>query len=267
MIRKSIIKRKLAAGENILTTKLSFNDANLVEMVAMMGFDAIWLCNEYRPINPTVIEDMVRATRMGGADSIIRVGRTCHDVIPHVLSMGANGIMFPRIHTAKQAKKIIDRVKYPPQGKRDFEHIGADADFGLMPARDYIQESNDESVVILQIEDHQGMKNLDEIAEVEGIDILFFGPGDFSLDYGIPCQPKHPKVIQAIDRVVEVCEQNGLACATPAIDPEHAKFLLDRGVRMLADGSDWGMVVNGFRKVRETYREIGFNFRNERETS
>ena len=266
MIRKSIIKRKLAAGENVLTTKLSFNDSNLVEMVSMMGFDAIWLCNEYRPINPTTLEDMVRAVRTGGADSIVRIGRTCHDIIPLVLSMGANGIMVPRVQTAKHAKRVIDRIKFPPQGKRDFEHIGSDADLGLMPPPQYLQESNDESLVVLQIEDKKGMKNLDEIAAVEGIDILFFGPGDFSLDYGIPCQPKHPKVIQAIDRVVKACEENGLACATPAIDPEHGKLLLDHGVRMLADGSDWGLLVRGFRQIRETYRDIGFQFREERET-
>ncbi|MGD9127981.1 MAG: aldolase/citrate lyase family protein [Planctomycetia bacterium] len=265
MIRKSIIKQKLAAGENVLATKIGFNDANLVEMVSMMGFDAIWLCNEYRPINPTTLEDMVRAARTGGADSIVRIGRNCHDIVPLVLSMGANGIMVPRVQTAKQAKKVIDRIKFPPQGKRDFEHIGADADLGLMPSLDFLRESNDQSVVILQIEDKKGMKNLDEIAEVEGIDVLFFGPGDFSLDYGIPCQPKHSKVIKAIDRVVKACEENGLACATPAIDSEHGKFLLDRGVRMLADGSDWGLLVKGFRNIRETYRDIGFRFREERE--
>ena len=265
MKRKSIIKRKLAAGENILTTKIGFNDSNLVEMVSMMGFDAVWLCNEYRPIDQSMLEDMVRAARAGGADSIVRIGRTCHDIIPLVLGMGANGIMVPRIHTAKQAKRIVDRIKFPPQGKRDFEHVGADADLGLMPPLEFLQESNDESVVILQIEDRKGMKNLDEIAAVEGIDILFFGPGDFSLDHGIPCQPKHPKVIQAIDQVVKACEANGIACATPAIDPEHAKFLLDRGVRMLADGADWGILVNGFRQVRNVYGEIGFTFRQERE--
>lgn len=264
MFRKSIVKQKLAAGEKVFATKIGFNDPNLVEMVALMGFDAIWLCNEYRPINPSTLEEMVRAARAGGADSIVRIGRNCHDIIPHVLSMGANGIMVPRIQTAKQAKKVIDRIKFPPQGKRDFEHIGGDADFGLMPALDYLRESNDESIVILQIEDRKGMKNLDEIAAVEGIDVLFFGPGDYTLDLGIPCQPKHPKVLHAIEQVVQVCEECGIACATPAINPEHAKVLLDLGVRMLADGSDWSVLVNGLRQIRNTYREIGFDFREER---
>ena len=263
MIRKSIIKKKLAAGENVFTTKLSFNDTNLIEMVAMMGFDAVWLCNEYRPINPATLEEMVRSTRAGGADSIVRIGRNCHDIIPHVLNMGANGIMVPRIHTAEQAQDIIDRIKYPPIGKRDFEYIGVDGNYGLTSHVEYLQESNDESVVILQIEDHEGMANLEAIAAIEGIDILFFGPGDYSLDLGIPLQVKHPKIIHAIDRTVKACQENGIACGTMAVDPEHAKLLLDHGVRLLADGSDWRILLDGFRKVRETYSDIGFSFREE----
>ena len=265
MIRKSIIKQKLAAGENIFTTKISFNDTNLVEMISMMGFDAVWLCNEYRPINPATLEEMVRSARSGGADSIVRIGRNCHDIIPHVLNMGANGIMIPRVHTAEQAQEIIDRIKYPPIGKRDFEYIGADGDFGLTSHIEYLQESNDESVVILQIEDREGLKNVDEIAEVEGIDVLFFGPGDYSLDLGIPLQVKHPKVMHAIDRTVKACEANGIVCGTVSCDPEHGKLLLDHGVRLLASGSDWGLLRNGFRQVQETYRNLGFRFREERQ--
>lgn len=260
-MQKSIVKRKLADGGLVLVPKVCFMDPNIVEMLGLLGFDSVWICNEYKAIDPTTLENMVRAGRAAGIECVIRTGVNSCDDFARFLAMGANGLMIPHVQTAKKARQIIRRVKYPPLGERELENINADADYGLMPLEDYLNAANRETLIVLQIEDMKSLKRVDEIAEVEGVDVLFVGPGDLALSLGVPGQYKHPKVIKAVRRVVKACEANGLVCGTPAINPEHCKFLIDQGVRYLTDGSDWRVLLGGFQQSKKDYAKLGFSFR------
>ena len=260
-MQKSIVKRKLADGRLVLVPKVCFMDPNIVEMLGRLGFDSVWICNEYKAIDPTTLENMVRAGRAAGIECVIRTGVNSGDDFSRFLSMGANGLMIPHVKTAKQARRIVCRVKYPPLGKRELENINADGDYGLLPLDDYLKAANRETLIVLQIEDMKSVKWVDEIAEVKGVDVLFVGPGDLALSLGVPGECSHPKVIKAIRRVVKACEANALVCGTPAINPEHCRFLIDQGVRYLTDGSDWRVLLAGFQQSKKDYAKLGFLFR------
>ena len=263
-MQKSIVKQKLADGRYVLVPKVCFMDPNIVEIVGLLGFDCVWICNEYKAIDPSTLENMVRAGRASGIECVIRTGANSFDDFPRLLSMGANGLMIPHVQSAEFARRAIERIKYPPLGRRELENVNADADFGLMPLDEYLRAANDETLVVVQIEDPEAAAQADAIAEVPGVDVLFVGPADLALSLGLPGECRHPKVLDVIRRVVRACEASGKVCGTPALEPEHCRLLIDEGVRYLTDSSDWRMLVTGFRSRRDAYADLGFTFRPER---
>jgi 4-hydroxy-2-oxoheptanedioate aldolase len=263
-MQTSIVKKKLAEGKPVLVPKACYADPTIIEMLGLLGFDSVWLCNEYRALCSSTLEHLVRAGRAAGIECIVRTGMNSFDDLARFLGMGANGIMVPHVRTAEQAQRAVERIKYPPIGRREFENIHADADFGLMPLEEYLRTANEQTLVVVQLEDREALDNADEIAQVEGIDVLFVGPGDLALALGVPGQCKHPEVVRAIRSVVAACQARGRVCGTPALDPDHCRFLFDEGVRYFTDSSDWRLLLAGFRQVKEAFGPIGFTFRPER---
>lgn len=263
-MQTSIVKKKLAEGKPVLVPKVCYLDPNIVEMLGLLGFDSVWLCTEYRAIDPSMLENLVRAGRAAGIECVVRTGMNGLDDLARFLSMGANGIMVPHVRTVEQARRAVERIKYPPIGRRELENIYADADFGLMPLDEYLKAANQQTLVVIQLEDMQAIEQADEIAQVEGVDVLFIGPSDLALALGVPGQHKHPEVIRAIRSVVKVCQAKGLVCGTPALDPNHCRFLIDEGVRYFTDGSDWRLLLQGFRQSKDIFGPLGFTFQPER---
>lgn len=259
-MKESVIKRKLRQSELVLVPKVCFVDPNIVEMLGRMGFDGIWICTEYKAIDPSAMDNMVRACRGTGPDCVVRTGTNSIDDLPRFLSMGINGLMIPHVEDPESIRRVIDRIKFPPLGHRELENVNADADFGLMPLEDYLRSANDETFVMAQVESIEAIDRAEEIASIEGVDILFVGPGDLSLSMGIPGQVKNPRIVEAIKRVVQACQANGKVCGTPAITPEHCRMLIDEGVGFFSDGSDWRALLLTFQENIEKYGKLGFSF-------
>ncbi|HLA85620.1 MAG TPA: aldolase/citrate lyase family protein [Thermoguttaceae bacterium] len=263
-MQKSLVKEKLRRGEPTMAFGIRFLDPNLVEMLGFLGFDAVWICNEYKGINPLAMEHLVRAARAAGMEALVRTGVGSRDDIVRFLSVGANALMVPHVRSADDAREIVRRAKYPPLGHRELETVNADANFGLMGLTDYLKAANDESLLVVQLEDAAAIDRADEIAAVPGIDVLFVGPADLSLSLGMPGEPDHPQVVDLIGRVVRACEANGVFCGTPALRPEHCRRLMDLGVRYFTHGSDWSLLLKGMRGAKDAFGELGFTFREER---
>ena len=260
-MQKSLVKEKLQRGEHTLAFGIRFMDPNIVEMLGLLGFDSVWLCNEYKGIDPTVLEHMVRAARAAGMETVARSGATSRDDLVRFLNLGINGLMVPHVQTAEDAQAIVQRAKYPPLGHRELETVNADANFGLMGLPDYLKAANDETLIVVQLEDAQAIERADEIASIEGIDVLFIGPADLSLSMGLPGKPDHPKIVELIGQVARVCERHHVHCGTPALRPEHCEKLIDLGVRYFTHGSDWSFMVNGLKQARDSFGRLGFTFR------
>ncbi|HBO42541.1 MAG TPA: hypothetical protein DD670_01120 [Planctomycetaceae bacterium] len=263
-MQTSIVKKKLAEGKPVLVPKVCYLDPGIVEMLGLLGFDSVWLCNEYRAIDSSKMEHLVRAGRAAHIECVVRIGAGGLDDAVRFLGMGANGIMIPHVQSVDQARLAVDRLKYPPVGHRELENINADADFGLMPLDEYLRAANEETLLVVQLEDAAAIERADEFAQIEGIDVLFVGPADLSLALGVPGQLKHPKVVEAIRHVVAACQKHGCVCGTPALDVEHCRSLTDAGVRYFTDGSDWRHLIGGFRQTKQDFGQIGFHFREER---
>ena len=260
---KSIVKQKLKNGQPVLVNKINFFNSDLVEMIGLMGFDCIWICSEHAGVDYSMLNDMVRAARISGMDCVVRTAEKGYDDFNRFLEMGIKGLMIPHVADASAAEDVVSKGKFQPVGNRGIDGVSVDSRFGLLPVEKYIKTANDETFIVVQIEDQKSLSNVEAIADVEGIDVLFVGPGDLSLSMGFPGQVKHPEILKAIDKVASACKGTATVCGTPMIDSEHGRLLMDKGVKYFTGLSDFRILSGGFRDFREKCKKMGFSFREE----
>jgi len=244
----SRVLQKLRAGDFARVAGVSrVADPWLAELIGRIGYDVIWFDMEHRAFDYGVIDPISLACRATGIDLMVRVLKTGYTAPMRALEFGANGIMVPHCMDAAEARQWVEWTRFPPLGKRGFDGAGADADYMLCDPVQYMAHANRETFLIVQIEDREAVDHVDEIAAVEGIDLLFVGPGDLSISYGVPFQINHPLLQRAIDRVANATAKNGKWWGMPSGTPEGAQALLDRGARFVTCGGDHGALVNGLR--------------------
>jgi len=236
-MRPSRVLAKLRAGEWASTIKLNLADPRVAEIAARSGFDSVWLDMEHVPNDAGMVENMIRAARGFDVDAIVRVRRGSYSDHTLPLEMDATGIMVPHIMSLDDAKKVVHQTRFHPIGRRPWDGGNSDGGFCMVPAKDYIHNANTQRIVMVQIEDPEPMEELEAIAAVEGIDMLFFGPGDFSQGIGAPAQFDHPKIDEARRRIARVCRDAGKFAGTLCA-PDRVPQFVDMGYQFLGIGAD-----------------------------
>ena len=221
---KSLVRRKLAAGETILTAKSSYDDPALVELIGTFGFDALWICLEHRRAEPPLISALIQACRLHGMDALIRVRPSNYTDLLWLLEAGARGIMLPRVRHADEVRECVAAMKFPQAGRRGFDGVHAEANFGRTPAAEYLAQANDENFLVVQIEEPAVAPQIEAIAALPGVDVLFVGPGDLTLALGAPGRLDHPDVRDILQRVAQACARHGKAAGIPCAPPEVPKY-------------------------------------------
>ena len=247
-MRRSRILAKLRAGEVVTCTKLNTSDPRVAEIAAMSGFDSLWICMEHVPNTLHDVENQVRAAKMYDVDTIVRVPRGCYSDLIRPLEMDAAGIMIPHVMSADEARAIVRQTRFAPLGLRPLDGGNSDGAFTTIPGPEYMQQANHGRVVIVQIEDPEAMTQLDEIAAVEGIDMLLFGPGDFSQAIGAPYQLDHPEIADASRRVVDAARRHGKFAGTIA-DLNTYQRRVDEGYRFVSVSADVVLLAEGFARI------------------
>ncbi|MCD4823474.1 MAG: hypothetical protein K8S55_02625 [Phycisphaerae bacterium] len=261
-MKKSIVCEKMRKGEVILTAKMNFMNPNLAELIGHMGFDCLWICNEHQGIDRSLLENIIRTAKITDMDMLIRTGHGSHTDLIQPLEMGAQGLMIPHIKSAEQVKQIVHEAKFHPLGLRGMDCVNGDADQGMASVDEYIEFARNNTFLAVQIEDAETMAHVDEIASVDGLDIIFLGPQDFSQSIGCPGDVRHPKVWDAIMKTSEACNRHGIYCATSGLgDLEYMKKLIDNGVKFIPAFSDYGIMVQGLKDAKEKYGQLGVAFR------
>ena len=170
-IRPNRAKRRLAAGQHVIAIE-GLNHPDAIERLAPLQPQAFWLEGEHWIAAPTNIGDLTRACDVSGSTSIARVGRAQKQLIYHALDLGAQGVAVPHVSTAEDAARVVDAAKFAPIGHRGI-YISRQG----IDVPDYFQRANDETLVVVFIEDAEALDNLDAILEVDHIDVFFVGAG------------------------------------------------------------------------------------------
>jgi 4-hydroxy-2-oxoheptanedioate aldolase len=261
-MRPSKIKAKLKRNEPVLLTTLHLTDASLFELASLMGFDGIWMDLEHHGYSVETASALMRAARVGGTDILARPAKGEFMRLGRLLEAGAQGIMYPRCDDAAEAKQAVTWSKFGPLGRRGFDGGNPDTPYCTLPMQRYIREANEQTFLVIQIEDRHALENARAIAEVEGVDVLFFGPADFTVLGGIPGQFDHPLVQEAIRTIANAARETGKHWGMPTGSPEQTRQLLDLGARFICHGADIIMVKNALEEIQRRFVPLGFTFDN-----
>ena len=198
-MRHNLAKHKLAAGKPVTVISHTYTSAALVEYVAHLGFDVVFIDTEHGSAGWEEVENMVRAAELANATPIVRVQSNDHSTITRALDRGAGGVQVPHVNTRAQAEAAVRHAKFAPLGHRGF--AAGRAGLGEQMS-EFTRRANEETMVVLMLEEVEALQNLDEILAVDHVDALFVAPGDLSQSMGYPGQIEHPEVQAAIDQAV-----------------------------------------------------------------
>ncbi|MCX6993099.1 MAG: aldolase/citrate lyase family protein [Kiritimatiellaeota bacterium] len=236
-MRHSRVLTKLRAGQVAITFKSNLDSARAVEIAAMAGFDCVWTCMEHVPNDLALIERQINAAKIWDVDVMVRVARGSYSDYIRPLELDAAGIMVPHIMSLEDARNVVRMTRFHPIGRRPVDGGNADGQYCAVDFCEYLKQANEQRFLCVQIEDPEPLADLDAIAALDGIDIIFFGPGDFSHGIGAPGVWDHPKLTEARKRVAEVAIAHGKVAGTVG-NPDNAKDLIAMGYRFINIGSD-----------------------------
>jgi 4-hydroxy-2-oxoheptanedioate aldolase len=259
-MRPSVIKAKLSQSKPALLTQLHFTDPSVYELASLMGFDGIWMDMEHHAYSLETAASLMRAARVGTADIMARAAKGELARVARLLEAGAQGIMYPRCDNAAEAAEVVKWAKFAPIGKRGFDGGNPDMPYCMMSMAEYIKEANEQTFIVIQIEEREALEHAEAIAAVPGVDVVFLGPADFSVLSGIPGEFNHPSVQKAVERVAKAARNAGKHWGMPAFSSEHCQVLLEMGARLICHSADIILFKHGLDAIQEQFKKLGFTF-------
>jgi 2-keto-3-deoxy-L-rhamnonate aldolase RhmA len=255
-VRTNPVKEKLRSGGTALGTMVfEFFVPGLPRLMAHTGAEFAIYDMEHGGASIETLRTLAAASRGPSPVPFARVPAAEYHFMAQALDAGMLGLMLPMVESAEQARKIVDSTRYPPVGRRGAGLGMAQDDYEPGSTADKIEALNARTFVMAQIESPAGLENLDAIACVEGIDCLWVGHNDLSIQMGIPGQFQSARFQDAIQRVADVADRRGLAAGVMVGDVAGAEEWMSKGYRAVAFGADFRLFSNalaaGLKAIRE----------------
>lgn len=251
----SLFKSKLRRGDVLLGTWITINSLDVVETLSTLPFDWFVFDMEHAPLDVPDLQILIAGTRGTEITSIVRVPWNDMVVIKRVLDIGAQGILVPWVNTREDAENVIRYVSYPPKGVRGVGPRRA-VMYGAITFLEYYEKfEKEELTVAVQIETKKALENIEEIANVKGIDIFYIGPMDLSVSLGVPLQYSSPKFVEAIEIVLKTAKKYDIVPGIHTFNVEQAIKYIDMGFRFVALASDYRVLRNTFAEMLERLRK------------
>ncbi len=213
------IRERALSGESMFGVAAQLGSSLTVEMIGRAGFDWTWIDCEHGTGDYSELIHQIQVARLGDAPAIVRIAWNEPILFKRVLDLGAAGIMVPYVNTAEEAHLAAQSMRYQPEGIRGVASSPPACGFA-QGFDDYYAKANDNLLTVVQIETVEAVDNAEEIAAVPGVDVLFVGPMDLSINMGMARQFKNPDFEANLDRVVAACRKHGKVpgILTPTLD-------------------------------------------------
>jgi 4-hydroxy-2-oxoheptanedioate aldolase len=235
-MRENLARRALREGKPVFGCFVRFPDPALVDFAAYQGWDFLIFDGEHGTVEPRVCENLVRAADLHDVTAIVRVPVNQPHVILRFMDIGAQGCQVPWVQDASDAERAVQAVKYGPRGTRGLAGVRA-ADYGQRGSLgDYVRTANEETLVIVHVESAHAVERVDEIAAVDGVDVVFLGPTDLSNSLGVPGQLSHPIVVEHLERAASATLAARKVLGVTVPTAEAAVGWLERGARYVTTG-------------------------------
>lgn len=238
------LKQRIRSGELLHGSWINLGSSVTAGIMGKAGFDWVLIDMEHGPGTESETFLQLQALENGTAAALVRVESASRMRISRVLDMGAEGVMIPQVKTIDEVKEAIGAIHYPPKGIRGAAMMIKATNFGK-DAGSYYQNTEDRLVGIIQIETAEILQHLDEVASIDGVDVLFVGPSDLSLCLGVFRQFDHPVYRQTIARIARAAKNAGKAAGVHFSGMDQYDRYYELGYRFIACGADSSFLVNG----------------------
>jgi len=244
------IRKRVLAGEMMLGVGANLGSSLTVEMIGAAGFDWTWIDCEHGAGDYSELIPQIQASAIHKAPAIVRIAWNEAPRFKRVLDLGAAGIMVPYVTSAREAEQAAAAMRYPPVGIRGVARFNRACGFG-QEFDTYFKQANDNLLTVVQIETKASVDRAEEIAAVAGVDVLFVGPLDLSVNMHMAQNFEHLEFEQALDRVAAACRKHGKAAGILLPKLDYLADWIARGYTFLVVGSDGGCVAGGLKSIAE----------------
>ena len=254
-MRRSRTLEKIRNGQVARMCSLGHFIPAYVCHAAENGNDCIWLDLEHRCFTNREVQALLAYFHQFDIDCLLRPPTSEKVQLYRYLEDGATGLMIPQVNTAEQARELARSVKFPPVGQRGLDGASFDSRFYLDPLDDYVEAANRETMLVVQIETPEAVRNCRDIASVSGVDGLFLGPGDLGLR--LRNDPSEELDIStARKEVAEAAKAAGKFWGTPASDRETLETLVSEGAQLPSLGGDFGAMMKMLQSCRDDWDSV-----------
>lgn len=240
----SSFREQVLIGKFMAGAWCNLGSSITVEMASTMGYDWVLLDQEHGVGDNMNLLNQMQAISVGGAASLVRIAWNEMPRFKRALDVGAAGIMIPYVQNREEAELAAASMRYSPKGLRGVASSPRATGYGAS-FDDYYARANDELLTVVQIETGEAIENLQEIAAVEGVDVLFVGPLDLSISLNLPGRFNDPEFLAILKKVGETAKSAGKAAGILLPDPSLIELVYGLGFTFIAAGADGGMVMTG----------------------
>ena len=241
-IRQRVLDRELLAG-----TFVNLGSSLTTEMAGKAGFDWLLLDIEHGSGDLESLVHQLQAASATPAAPFVRIAWNDPPRFKRVLDMGASGVMVPYVSSVSEAEQAVASMRYPPHGFRGVAKLNRGSGFGV-DFDEYFTKSHELLTTVVQIETSDAVDCIDDIAAVDGVDVLFIGPLDLSVNLGVPQQFDSPTFLEAKQRVSDAARKAGKAAGILLLNPAQLEDTVKAGFTFVALGSDGGLVAAGMQQ-------------------
>lgn len=236
---------KIEKRQFLFGTLACIGDPAVTEALALSGADLLWIDMEHTPITGSAVQNSLIAARSGGVPAWVRIPWNDPVLAKPVLDMGADGIIFPYVRTAEEARRAVAACSYPPEGVRGYGPMRA-LDYGGIGQMDFVTKEYRKCRRVIQIEHVDAVKNLREIVAVEGIDAFIIGPNDLSGSAGMIGRVRAPEMIELYKKAAEILRGAGKPFGVATFyDEDWLRMWIDLGATIIFCGCDYGFIRDG----------------------
>jgi 4-hydroxy-2-oxoheptanedioate aldolase len=251
-VKDNAVLGKLRQGQPTLGCFIGLGSPNVVELLGHAGFDWLVIETEHNGLDAAEVQHLLMAASGTDAVPIVRVPSAEPVHTQRALDLGAMGVMVPLVRTAAEAAAIVRATRYPPHGSRSFGPLRASR--YTFDNRDYLYRADDNMLVALIVETREALDNLDEIAAVPGVDVLYLGLFDLCLALGLdPLRMPLPEIDAAIERVLSVGRRHGVAIGHGTPSPSGIAALRAQGFTFIGFGPDYALLAGAARAGVEAF--------------
>ena len=251
----STFDEKLKSGQGVVGTFCHLGGTIVAECLGLSGLDYVIIDTEHGPFSEESTGDMIRAMQLHGAEPFVRVRDSSRAAVLHALDLGARGIIIPDVQSAEEARRLVQYAKYFPMGARGFA-FSRSASYGFSPELknlgSYFESTNRHAILMPQCETAGALRDIEQIAAMEGIDGIFVGPYDLSVALGAPACFSTPEFKAAIERILKACRDNGKLAFIYANTMAEARNCFAQGYQGAAVGTDTAFLVKAVQAMLES---------------